>query len=940
MPKRLPETNQEMAVPSGTQLGRYEIRSLIGSGGMGQVYLALDLQLRRLVALKLLPPEFTRDEDRLRRFKQEAFTASALNHPNIFTIFEIGQQDEIYFIATEYIEGRSLRQIIDEGSVRIDQVLDWGTQIASALAAAHIAGIIHRDIKPDNVMIRRDGFVKVLDFGLAKLSEYTNRISDPEAATMQVVQTDPGKIMGTANYMSPEQTRGLQLDERTDIWSLGVILYELVTGRLPFPGLSASDVIASILTTEPVPLQRFSPDVPQELQRIVRKALQKDPDERYHMAKEMAIDLKNLRRDLDLSAEIERSVQPVSAIDSSGILSQTDMNVSRVVTETGPVPRPRSTATEVPKKSGRSSILPKVVMGGLGFGVVIAALLFINHWISNKRRGESAANMRVTRLTTTGVADKAAISPDGKYVVHVGAQNGRQSLRVRQVNTSSDVEVVPPSDVRYEKLIFSPDGDFVYYVATDQTTATANLYSIPTLGGTARKLIANVTRGVTLSPGGQQVAFIRNMADIGEDVVFIADATGSNERKIAGRKLPNFFKSVSWAPNGNSLVCAAGSFVPTYNNYLVEIPLAEPKERQLNNQTWPTMGDVEWVPDSTGLIFTASDPDSPSDDSQQLWYVGYPEGEVHRITNDLSNYHGISITSDSKRLVTLQSTTTCNLWLVTNSDWNQPQQVTTGSRLDGCEGVAYMTGGKVVYSSNVSGKMDLWAMNADGSNQRQLTSNTGNNTEPVVTSDGRYIIFESDRAGTSNIWRMDADGTNPRQLTSGSGEANPHCTPDGKWVVYTLLGAGKPTVWRVSIDGGAPQQLINRYTTNPVVSPNGKSIACYYRDDQTNARTKLAVFSAEGGEPVRTFDVAGMPVFDAASSPLRWAADGTALTYAVTVGDVSNLWSQVIAGDRAKQLTSFRSNRIFSFDRSSDGKQLILSRGAVTSDVVLISNFR
>src|SRR5215204_1797343 len=417
MPKQDPETNQKMAVPSGTQLGRYEIRSLLGSGGMGQVYLAQDLQLRRLVALKLLPPEFTRDEDRLRRFKQEAFAASALNHPNIFTIFEIGQQDQIHFIATEYIDGLSLRQIISKESVRIEQVLDWGTQIASALAAAHAAGIIHRDIKPDNIMVRRDGFVKVLDFGLAKLGEYTSRTSDPEAATLQVVQTDPGKIMGTANYMSPEQTRGLQLDERTDIWSLGVILYELVTGRLPFHGLSASDIVASILTTEPVPLQRFSANVPQELQRIVRKALQKDPDERYHLAKEMAIDLKNLRRDLEFSAEIERSVQPKSANRSSGIPSQTDIGGN--VSATGPIDRARSTATETStsKENRRYGTVSKILAAIVALALVIGAVVVINHWIGAKRPEESAANMRVTRLTSTGAADKAAISPDGKYVV-------------------------------------------------------------------------------------------------------------------------------------------------------------------------------------------------------------------------------------------------------------------------------------------------------------------------------------------------------------------------------------------------------------------------------------------------------------------------------------------------------------------------------------------
>jgi eukaryotic-like serine/threonine-protein kinase len=940
MPKQDPETNQKMAVPSGTQLGRYEIRSLLGSGGMGQVYLAQDLQLRRLVALKLLPPESTRDEDRLRRFKQEAFAASALNHPNIFTIFEIGQKDEIHFIATEYIEGMSLRQIISKESVRIEQVLDWGSQIASALAAAHAAGIIHRDIKPDNIMVRRDGFVKVLDFGLAKLGEYTSRTSDPEAATLQVVQTDPGKIMGTANYMSPEQTRALQLDERTDIWSLGVILYELVTGRLPFHGLSASDVVASILTTEPVPLQRFSANVPQELQRIVRKALQKDPDERYHLAKEMAIDLKNLRRDLEFSAEIERSVQPRSANRSSGIPSQSDIGGN--VTATGPIDRARSTATETStsKENRGYGIVSKILAAIVALALVIAAVVFINHWIGAKRPEESAANMRVTRLTSTGAADKAAISPDGKYVVHVAAQNGRQSLRVRQVNTSSDVEVVPPSDIRYEKLIFSSDGDFVYYVATDRNSLTPNLYSIPTLGGTGRKLISNVTRGVTLSRDGQKIAFIRNIADIGEDVVFIADATGSNEQRVAARKLPNFFKSLSWSPKNNSLVCAAGSFVPTYNNYLVEISLNDSKEKQLGNQTWPSMGDIEFVPDSTGLVFTGSDQNSPAANSQQLWHLSYPEGQVRRITNDLNNYNGISITSDSTRLVTLQSTASCNLWLITNSDWNQPQQITTGSRLDGREGLAYMTGGKAVYSSNVSGNIDLWVMNADGSNQRQLTTNAGNNSQPIITRDGRYIIFVSDRSGTSNIWRLDADGTNPKQLTSGSGENNPHCTPDGKWVVYTLLGAGKPTVWRVSIDGGAPEHMIDRYTTNPTVSPDGKSIACFYRDDQSNARTKIGVFNVDGGEPIRTFELAEAPLFDSASSALRWSPDGKALMYAVTIGNVSNLWSQPISDGPAKQLTNFRSDRIFSFDWAADGKQLMLSRGVVMSDVVLISNFR
>ena len=309
-----------MSTPVGRRLGRYEIRTLLGVGGMGEVYLAQDTQLLRSVALKLLPPDFTRNAERLRRFKQEALAASALNHPNILTIHEIGAAGGTDFIVTEFIDGISLRELMAKQPVAISQVLDICTQIASALAAAHAAGIVHRDIKPENVMVRRDGYVKVLDFGLAKLTQIPGPGINSEASTVQVVQTDPGKIMGTAKYMSPEQARGFEVSEQTDIWSLGVILYELAAGRAPFEGQSGTDVLASILTAEPVPLQRYSPGIPGELQRIVRKALRKDPEERYQLAKELALDLKNLRREMEFNNEIEISRQPTApSQQSSGI---------------------------------------------------------------------------------------------------------------------------------------------------------------------------------------------------------------------------------------------------------------------------------------------------------------------------------------------------------------------------------------------------------------------------------------------------------------------------------------------------------------------------------------------------------------------------------------------------------------------------------------------
>jgi eukaryotic-like serine/threonine-protein kinase len=295
-----------MALSPNSQFGRYEILSKLGAGGMGDVYLAQDGRLGRKVALKLLPSHFISDADRLRRFQQEARAASALNHPNILTIHEIGQIDDHPFIATEFIDGQTLREHTALALIKLEEALDVAVQVASALAAAHKGGIIHRDIKPENIMIRDDGFVKVLDFGLVKLTE--KRATDSEASTL--VNTDAGVVMGTARYMSPEQARGLEVDARTDIWSLGVVLYEMVAGRAPFEGGTPSDVLSLILQREPVPLVRYSPEVPTELERIVRKALHKDREERYQTVKDFLIDLKNLRQELQFKAELERSASP------------------------------------------------------------------------------------------------------------------------------------------------------------------------------------------------------------------------------------------------------------------------------------------------------------------------------------------------------------------------------------------------------------------------------------------------------------------------------------------------------------------------------------------------------------------------------------------------------------------------------------------------------
>jgi eukaryotic-like serine/threonine-protein kinase len=296
-----------MAIPEGTRLGRYEIRSLLGKGGMGEVYLAHDLTLHRKVALKVLRADLTTKKERLKRFEREAFAASRLNHPNILTIYEIGREDNYHFIVTEFVEGESLGQHLRRTTFKLHEILEIGIQIASALAAAHTAGIMHRDIKPDNIMLRRDRLVKVLDFGMAKLSEPEGVDVDTQMLTKELSITKPGIVMGTPHYMSPEQARGLPMDSRSDIWSLGVVLYVLVSGQLPFSGKTLSDVIAAILAKEPPALAVYTPEVPDELERIIKKALRKEQEERYQLVKDLEMDLKSLKQRMEFEAELERS---------------------------------------------------------------------------------------------------------------------------------------------------------------------------------------------------------------------------------------------------------------------------------------------------------------------------------------------------------------------------------------------------------------------------------------------------------------------------------------------------------------------------------------------------------------------------------------------------------------------------------------------------------
>ena len=362
------------------QISHYRILKKLGAGGMGEVYLAEDIKLGRKVAIKILSEEYTTNRDRLGRFEQEACAASALNHPNILTIYEVGDDDGRHFIATEYIDGVTLRQKLAEGRLEPREILDIAVQVAAALEEAHGAGIIHRDIKPDNIMVRRNGYVKVLDFGLAKLTENTSdrTTSDGEAATRVLVHTDAGVVMGTSHYMSPEQARGKPVDARADIWSLGVVIYQMITERLPFEGETATDVLVAITQKEPAPIARFASNVPAELDWIVMKALRKAKDERYQTIKELITDLRRLRQKLEFEVELERSVAPESLTKSNISAVAGAPTVSDKVAQTLTKSATTLSSAEYVVNGIRRHKLAVLLGGFVAIGLIAAIFLYLN----------------------------------------------------------------------------------------------------------------------------------------------------------------------------------------------------------------------------------------------------------------------------------------------------------------------------------------------------------------------------------------------------------------------------------------------------------------------------------------------------------------------------------------------------------------------------------
>ncbi len=905
-------------LPAGTKLGRYQIRSLIGTGGMGEVYLADDTLLRRPIAIKLLTGDYSQKEERLHRFELEAYAASSLNHPNIVTIYEIGSENGHNFIATEFVEGESLRPYARNKRLDLSEVVDVITQVASALVAAHEAGIIHRDIKPENIMLRPDGYVKVLDFGLAKLSEDRWHETDAEAVTQLMIKTEPGRVMGTIDYMSPEQARGSDIDQRSDIFSLGIVFYELTARSKPFSGETKSDVLAAVLTSEVVPLNQRRPDVPDELNRIVNKCLRKNRNERYQSTKELLVDLKNLRHEIEFATK-SGTLTAHSQIDAPpAITTQTQIPVT-----TYPSTISELFIKEVKTHPNRSFIVFAAIAA-----VVIAAGIGLYKLIQLANRTDSFQTMRLAKLTSSGDVNllAAAVSPDGKYVSYAVIDVGVQSLWIRHVETSSNLQLVAPRKVEFSGLTFSPDGSYLYYTLNDGVGPA--IYQIPVLGGPSKKLIDNASGPVSFSSNGKVFAF-RRQTPVSQ--LMIANSDGSAENVVATRPDKEVWLPPAWSPTKAAIVAGYHSLADNKVR-LVEISLESHEEKPLPTEAFLSLTTMVWLPDGSGIVMTGRDLETKL---FQIWFISYPDGKARRITNDLSSYAAVSVTSDGKTLVSVQSVRTSNLWVAPNGNADQAIKITSDAgRDEGLSGLTWTTDGRILHSQRNAGETDIWSINSDGSGLTQITKNSGRNFYPVATPDGRYIVFISDRNGRNDLWRVDIDGRNSKQLTDLAPVATrPSVSSDGKWVLFGVTVDKIRTIWKVSMEGGQPIKLTQANSIRPLASPTGETFVCHYG---VSENLRVAEFSFEGGEPTRTFDLPEV----IKSALVQWNNTGDALIYRDSKNRIDNLWLQPLNKSPAKQLTDFRSDQIFAFDWTRDGKNLVLSRGREGSDVVLITQFK
>jgi Tol biopolymer transport system component/phage shock protein PspC (stress-responsive transcriptional regulator)/predicted Ser/Thr protein kinase len=965
----------------GQLIAHYKIVRKVGGGGMGVVYEAEDTKLGRRVALKFLPTE-TKDATSLERFVREARSASSLNHPGICTIHAIEEHDGRAFIAMELLEGQTLDKLLGNAPLPIPRVLEIGIQLADALDAAHKKGIVHRDIKPANIFVTERSSIKILDFGLAKLlQDGQETVGGDTVGDTAHLLTSPGTAVGTIAYMSPEQARGEELDGRSDLFSLGAVLYQMITGKHPFPGSTSAVIFDNILHNAPTAPISLNPTTPPELERILNKLLEKECDVRYQVAAEVRADLKRLQREMDSGRVAALSSARTMAVPTtpSGAVPQTagkkrlvrsstdkkiagvcggladyfgvDPTTMRVLWLFGllgagvglflyPIlwialplaPTPQEAAPSQVKSSG-SVIVQAAKQNKMGAGltavialIVLAAAAFGVYSFLQRNRHIPFEHFSIENLTNNGHVSLAALSPDGKYLLHVRDENGLQSLWLRHIPSMSNTQVVPPAATQYAGIAFSPDGSYIYCVRRDESEHTlASLYRAPVLGGSPLLLIKDVDSPITFSPDGQRIAYLREHHDTPFYDLLIAHSDGTPDRALfSNSPLASSSYEPAWSPDGKSIVIPVAQPTQDAVAGLLSVDAVSGKQHTGAFSAERFYFGGVWLPDGSGLVMTTVS--QMTSLHGQLTLISYPRGEFRQLTTDTNDYFHPSVSADGRSIVASQEHGDFQIEVAPASSPDTVQPVPLASHRDVWRW-DWSADGRLV----VPQTPDLRLVNPAGG-ETVLLSDAQHISDQITTcAGGKYYVFRSaGRSGKAsmNLWRMDSDGTNVKQLTFGPNESEPECAREGQWVFYVDRGDNQ-AIKRVSIEGGQPETLITDASWGWSVSPDGKRIVG--RDvRELDHRLVLTVYSIDDKKTnYHELD-------QRASAPLAFAPDPKAVVYVVREKGVDNLWEQPLDSSAARQLTHFTSERIQRFRFSPDGSKLAIERGHVESDAVLL----
>jgi eukaryotic-like serine/threonine-protein kinase len=866
----------------GQIIDHYEIVDILGSGGMGEVYLAQDLHLPRRVAIKLLPRLYSDSVELLHRLKYEAQAASALNHPNILTIHAFGQSEGISYIVSEFVEGVQLRDLI--GKLTLPQAVNYALQVGNALCAAHCAGIIHRDIKPENIVVRADGYVKVLDFGLAKSVMPLNDAKGlSKAGCMARLATTSGLVAGTVAYMSPEQIRGQKLDVRTDIWSWGVLLYELVTGRRPFDAEALGEVMSRVLEQNPSPASSSK-----KLNRILERALEKDRERRYQRMDEATEDLVLIEHSNGLAAG---RVLPITKEPHP------------------PTPRP---------------VLSRVWVWAGAVIVLLTALAVWQLYPPKIYRINS-----ITQITKRGDVATVALSADGNHLAYAAEEGSGGALHVVELGTNIDAERVGHYRGENIGITFSPDGKFVYYVLSVDGLGT--LYRVPFVGGEPKAIVNDVDSPIAFSPNGRQYAFIRmdpiqrkNSIWMGNDVK-VSLATELPQRLIMTRTL-------AWSGDGRAIVfgvydnSAAGTGKIRFAGFY-------PDRSQLEfgkppGWTWVgthvAVGPNRFVLSAKGI--TAN--------SDHIYQLNWRTGASTPLTRDATQYEDLSVDVKGRTIAAIQLAYDSNLWLYSLRKGKPARLTPPKGRL---EGLSWGPDGSLFVGIQVNGNRNIWRLSTTG-HADPITESSGDDMFPAAGAQGHSIVFDSNRDGTRHLWTVSEDGRDLKRLTDTNfTEMDPAVSHDGRTVVFVSDRSGILSLWKVSISGGAPVHLNDHAARHPDLSPDGREIVCEYGGDPGEP-WGVAVLDAVDGHVKSRFP--GIPTSAPDTSDqgklVRWSWNGQSLIYVNTQNGVSNLWIQTLRGDSPHQLTQFEEGRILGFAPSFDGSSIAYIRGSQGGDVALI----